>query len=154
MAEQNGPKQYQVKISGPGVNIETTTDEPVARALMQIIMGGLTEPPTRILPGGQQQGTAPSHASLRDFASSSGARSIPAQILAIAEFVCTTESKDEFTLDEIGGKFGLAGLPPPTNLTRDFQTAADYGWIGEDPRALGRFFITAKGHETLRRKFG
>jgi len=147
MAEQSGHKQYQVKISGPGVNVDTMTDESVARALMAIIMGGLTEPPTMVPPEGQQQTT------LRDFVASSGAKTVAAQILAIAQFVRTTESKDEFTRDEIGGKFGLAGMPQPTDLERDFQTAADHGWIAEDPRALGHFFITSKGHEALRKKF-
>jgi hypothetical protein len=148
MAEQNGHKQYQVKISGPGVNVDTMTDEPVARALMAIIMGGLTEPPTMVPPAGQQQTTT-----LRDFVAASGAKTVAAQILAIAQFVRTTERKDEFTRDEIGGKFELAGLTPPANLARDFQTAANHGWIAEDPRALGHFFITAGGHEALRKKF-
>jgi hypothetical protein len=148
MAEQTGHKQYQVKISGPGVNVDTMTDGPTARALMEIIMSGSTEPPTMIPTAGPQQTMT-----LREFVDSSGAKNTAAQILAIAEFVRMTERKDEFTHDEIGSKFGLAGLTPPTNLARDFQTAADYGWIAEDPRALGHFFITAKGHEALRDKF-
>jgi len=148
MAEQNRHKQYQVKISGPGVNVDTMTDGPTARALMAIIMSGSTEPPTVVPTAGPQQTTT-----LREFVNSSGAKSTAAQILAIAEFVRTTERKDEFTRDEIGGKFGLAGLPPPVDLARDFQTAANHGWIAEDPRALGHFFITTKGHEALRGKF-
>jgi hypothetical protein len=51
MAEQNGGKKYQVTISGPGVNIDTITDETVARALMAIVMRGLTEPPRTVPPG-------------------------------------------------------------------------------------------------------
>jgi hypothetical protein len=149
MTEQNGHKPYLVKISGPRVNVETMTDEPTARALMEVIMGGLTEPPTLVPPEGQQQRTT----SLREFVDSSGAKSIAAQVLAIAEFVRTTERKDEFTRDEIGDHFRLADLAPPTNLARDFQTAADYGWIAEDPRALGHYFITTKGHEVLRQRF-
>jgi hypothetical protein len=87
---------------------------------------------------------------LRDFVALSGARSTAAQILAIAQFVRTTERKDEFTR---GGKFGLAGLTPPADLARDFQAAANHGWIAEDPRALDHFFITKEGHEALRKKF-
>jgi hypothetical protein len=148
MAEQNGGKKYQVTISGPGVNIDTMTDETVARTLMTIVMGGLTEPPRTVPPGGRQETMT-----LRDFVASSGARSIPAQILAIAQFVRTTEHKDEFTRDEIGGKFGLAGLTSPADLARDFQAAANHGWIAEDPRALDHFFITKEGHEALRKEF-
>ena len=81
------------------------------------------------------------------------ARGTAAQILAIAEFVCATENKDEFTRDEIGAKFELAGLIPPKDLEQKFQAAANYGWIGEDARALGHYFITKHGHETLRAKF-
>jgi hypothetical protein len=147
MAEQNGRKQSQVKISGPGVNVDTMTDETIARTLMAVIMGGSTEPPRMVPPEGQQQTT------LRDFVGSSGAKSVAAQILAIAQFVRTTERKDEFTGDEIGGKFELAGLAPPADLAHDFQTAANQGWIAEDARALGHFFITSRGHEALRKKF-
>ncbi len=148
MAEQTGSKKYQVIISGPGVNVDTMTDEPVARTLMAVVMGGLTEPPRTMPPGGKRETTT-----LRDFVASSGAKSTAAQILAIAQFVRTMERKDEFTRDEIGGKFELAGLAPPADLARDFQTAANHGWIAEDPRALGHFFITSGGHEALRKKF-
>jgi hypothetical protein len=148
MAEQTGHKQYQVKISGPGMNVDTMTDGPTARALMEIIMSGATEPPTMVPTAGPQQTMT-----LREFVGSSGAKSTSAQILAIAEFVRTTKHRDEFTLDDIGSRLGLAGLTPPADLARDFQTAADHGWIAEDPRALGHFFITTKGHEALRGKF-
>lgn len=147
MAAQDGRKQYHVKISGPGVNVDTMTDETTARALMQTVMGGLTEPLSEAPPGARQQ------TSLGDFVSSSGARTMPAQILAIAAFVCMTERKDEFTREEIGTKFADAGLAPPKDLEQEFQAAANYGWIGEDPRALGHFFITKGGHEALRAKF-
>jgi len=147
MAAQEGSKQYHVKVSGPGVNIDTMIDELTARVLMQIVMGGLTEPLPEAPLGAQQQ------TSLRAFVASSGAKTIAAQILAIAAFVCMTEHKDEFTRGEIGGKFALAGLASPADLPGDFQAAANHGWIGEDPRALGHLFITKGGHQALREKF-
>jgi hypothetical protein len=148
MAEQPGRKQYQVIISGPGVNVDTMTDETMARMLMEMVMGGLAQPPRIVPPGGGREATT-----LREFVGSSGAKTVAAQILAIAQFVRTTERKDEFTRDEIGGKFELAGLTPAADLAREFQTAADHGWIAEDARALGHFFITTRGHEALRKKF-
>jgi len=148
MAEQTGSKKYQVIISGPGVNVDTMTDETVARALMAVVMSGSTEPPRAVPTRGPRETTT-----LRDFVASSGAKSTAAQILAIAQFVRTTERKDEFTRNEIGGKFELAGLTPAADLARDFQAAANHGWIAEDARALGHFFITTKGHEALRKKF-
>ncbi len=147
MAAQEGSKQYHVKISGPGVNLDTMIDAPTARVLMQIVMGGLTEPSSAIPQGAREQ------ISLRDFVASSGAKTVAAQILAIAAFVCMTERRDEFTRGEIGDKFTLAGLAQPADLAGAFQAAADNGWIGEDPRALGHFFITKGGHEALRKKF-
>jgi len=148
MAAQDGSKQYHIKISGPGVNLDTMIDAPTARVLMQIVMGGLTEPSAGVPPAAQQQ-TMP----LRDFVASSGAKTVAAQILAIAAFVCMTERRDEFTRGEIGDKFTLAGLAQPADLAGAFQAAADNGWIGEDPRALGHFFITKGGHQALREKF-
>lgn len=151
MAAENGRKQYHVKVSGPNVNIDTMTDEIIARAVMHVVMSGLTEP-VRVPSGGQERSPT-SLTSLRAFVASSGAKGVPAQILAIAEFVCATENKDEFTRDEIGDKFALAGLRPPENLADKFQAAANYGWIGQDARALGHYFITKHGHEMLSTKF-
>jgi hypothetical protein len=150
MAAQDGSKKYHVTVSGPDVNIDTMTDQTVARVVMHVVMSGMTEPPAGISPA---ERTPTSLTSLQDFVASSGAKGAAQQILAIAEFVCATGNKDEFTRDEIGGKFALAGLPAPDDLARYFQIAADYGWIGEDARALGHYFITKHGHETLRAKF-
>jgi hypothetical protein len=152
MAAQDSSKKYHVTVSGPDVNIDTMTDETVARVVMHVIMSGMTEPPVGVAPASQQRKPT-SLTSLQDFVASSGAKGAAQQILAIAEFVCATGNKDEFTRDEIGGKFALAGLPAPDDLPRYFQLAADYGWIGEDARALGHYFITKHGHETLRAKF-
>jgi hypothetical protein len=152
MAAQDGSKKYHVTVSGPNVNIDTMTDEAVARVVMHVIMSGVTEPPVGVTPAGQQRKPT-SLTSLKDYVASSGAKGVAQQILAIAEFVCATENKDEFTREEIGEKFALAGLAPPDDLARSFQLAADYGWIGQDARALGHYFITKRGHETLSAKF-
>jgi hypothetical protein len=59
----------------------------------------------------------------------------------------------EFVRDDIGTRFKLAGLAPPKNLSRDFQTAVSNGWIGKDAKTPGQFFITTKGEQAITNKF-
>ena len=110
MAAQDGSKKYHVTVSGPDVNIDTMTDETVARVVMHVVMSGMTTPRVGVAPS-EQQRKPTSLTSLHDFVAASGGKSASQQILAIAEFVCATGNKDEFTRDEIGEKFALAGLP-------------------------------------------
>jgi|SoiMethySBSTD1v2_1073268.scaffolds.fasta_scaffold417405_1 hypothetical protein len=118
-------------------------------------MGGAVEP------GATKEGDAHSSAGrttkgravLRDFVEASGAKNIAAQITAIGAFVCEAEGKEEFTRDEVDGNFKGAGLAPPKNIHRDFQSALSKGWISEDRKSPGQYFITGKGEKALQNKF-
>lgn len=136
--------------------MDKAIDEQSALAVIQLIMGQASSHSDATLDKGGASGPPlkpRGRASLRELVDASGAKNIAAQIVAIAEFLRRNEGKDEFTRDEVGSRFKQAGLAPPKNLGRDFQTAVGKGWISEDSKQAGQFFITGTGEKAIANKF-
>jgi len=78
---------------------------------------------------------------------------IHAKILTVGRYVRDFEGRGDFTRDEIRERFRSAGEPQPANFPRDFQKAVRAGWIAEDPKKRGRFYVTRTGDELIDRGF-
>ena len=90
--------------------------------------------------------------SLRGFIDQVDAKVLAAKIVAIAAYLRDVEGKDEFSQEEIGGRFKGAGELRP-RISRNFRTAVGQGWIAEDHQKPGQYFITKEGDAALASKF-
>ena len=73
--------------------------------------------------------------------------------MAIAEYLYIHEEVELFTRDDIRGRFRTAGEAVPGNFPRDFAWAVKNGWVAEDVKSAGSFYVTQKGRLAIQSKF-
>jgi hypothetical protein len=154
---------YEVSIKGGGITIEKKVSAHVARQMINVIMGGgppyehvsnQTSPVFRNASGTDH---APAigglKRSLREFLEESRPRRNPDKITAIAQYLSVHEGTEVFTRDDIKGRFRTAGEAAPANFPRDFTWAVKNGWIAEDAKSSGSFYVTRTGIAAVKNKF-
>jgi hypothetical protein len=147
---------FAVSIKGQGVTIEKTVPVNVARQMINVIMGGAEEPQVskyNLPEVGSAAAQGGRRISLREFLHESQASSNPEKITVIAEYLREHEGKEEFARDEIKGLFRQAGEGAPANFPRDFSVAVRNGWVAEDTKSPGSFFVTNTGRAAISNKF-
>jgi hypothetical protein len=153
--------QYDFSLTGDGISITRKVSEPVARSIIALVLGG-TITPAREISFAQPPnagGAAPSsrqaseRLSLREYLDDVGATRNPDKITAIGQFMLEQEARDLFTRDDVKSRFRSAGEAAPGNFPRDFSLAVRTGWISEDPKSPGSFYVTKKGREALQGGF-
>lgn len=172
MEEHRLEEMFTVSVDGAGVKIEKSVPAGVARDVINVLMGG---PPASIgsypaatlgiggsvASTGFTTGSPASVAgpvggrriSLREYLDESQASRNPDKITAIAEYLYVHESAELFTKDDIKGRFRSAGEAPPANFPRDFAWAVKNGWIAEEVKSPGSFYVTQKGRQAIANKF-
>lgn len=153
-------KPFEIKVSGNGVDITQDVSQEMARSIIDILMGGAP----RYTNGGSgaprgQSGTGGGAGekeralSLREFLDEALARRNPDKMTAIGEFLAEHEHQAEFSRDDIKSRFKTAGEPAPANFSRDFNWTLSNGWIAEDPKNQGSYYVTKKGRDAIDAKF-
>jgi hypothetical protein len=157
---------YVLSLKGAGVDICVEIDQVRAGHVMAVAFGSVD--PRYVARGahsteaGDRQGEdaiaaerpAARRLSLREFLESSGAKRSAERILAVGHFFSEQEGKEQFGLGEVRQGFQAAREEMPSNLPRDLQMVAKKGWIAEVPGSRGQFYVTRKGEEALRSRFG
>jgi hypothetical protein len=92
--------------------------------------------------------------SLREFLDQVGARSNPEKITAFASFLRDHQQQEDYSRDDLRACFRSAGEALPGNFARDFQMAVQSGWIAEEHGKPGRYYLTRKGDDAIRKKSG
>jgi hypothetical protein len=147
---------YHLKLSGPGVTIDKSIDQSSALTIVQIVLGGT-------LLAGQSQPDVPQPSpssvrtppmSLREYVEGAAARTNPERLAAFGGYLRDHGDQPDFARDEIKACFKNAGEPLPANFPRDFNNTLQEGWLAEDHKNPGRYYVTRKGDEALKRKFG
>jgi hypothetical protein len=165
MTEEMRDDTFDVSIKGEGVMIEKKrVAAPLARQLINILMGGgdgyehvLAHSVTvhgstpKSAPGSSGEGA--SRTSLREYLDETQATRNPDKITAMGQYLLLHENVGEFTRDDIKGRFRTAGEVPPANFPRDFSWAVKNGWIAEDPKKPGAFYVTQKGRVAIEGRF-
>ncbi len=144
---------YRVTLSGPGVSLDKAVSQQVALAILQMALGGGTGPSGPVVaetPTGAERREP--RLSLREFLDAAAARSNPEKIAVFAGYLRDHLLQDDFSREEVKSCFRSAGEPLPGNFARDFQLAVQNGWVAEDHGKPGRYYITRKGDETVRRR--
>lgn len=77
----------------------------------------------------------------------------PDKIVALAEYYLEEYQQSTFTKDTLVEAFASALEPVPKNLNRDLRWAEKNGWIAEDPRQSGQFYLTKAGREAVHKRF-
>lgn len=154
---ENEQDLYVVSVKGDGITVEKSVPAAVARQVMNVIMGGAALG-GGIAPGKQEAapgtvGSASRRLSLREFLEEAQAKRNPDKVVAIAEYLLVFEEQELFTRDDVKGRFRLAGEAAPGNFPRDFAWAVTNGWIAEDVKSPGSFYVTQKGRNAIENKF-
>ena len=148
---------YTVSIRGNGIEVEKSVPAQVARQVINAVMGGALSDSTLVsgkgVGGISGASSGIRRSSLREFLEESQARRNPDKITAIAEYLFQFEEIELFTRDDIRGRFRPSGEAAPANFPRDFTWAAKNGWIAEDPKSPGSFYVTQKGRNAIENKF-
>jgi hypothetical protein len=63
------------------------------------------------------------------------------------------EGQADFSRDDIRSRFITAREPAPGNFGRDFGSALKNGWIAEVHGKKNRYYVTAKGAQTINNSF-
>ncbi|MCT8999010.1 hypothetical protein [Chelativorans intermedius] len=173
--EESEPKEtFAITIKGDGISIEKSVSSQTARQLINIILGGggstyenvprQEHPVSSNRVSAEERSSGPlgspgpsvspgRRVSLREFLDDAQAQRNPDKIVAIAEYLYVHDSIDLFTRDDIKGRFRVAGEAAPANFPRDFSWAVRNGWIAEDLKSAGSFYVTQKGRTAIENKF-
>lgn len=162
MPNDKEENRIEVSVSGDGISIKRNVDEHIARDIVNILMGGTAAYiPNR---SGRSQGSYDTEdrsdqsdrsrrMSLREYLDESQASRNPDKITVIGEFISEFEGRSEFSRDDIKSRFKQAGEAPPGNFGRDFAWAVSNGWVAEDTKNPGAYYVTNKGREAIEAKF-
>jgi hypothetical protein len=129
-------------------------DQTAALAILRVALGDMNVSAGTIEPSKGAETPQKQHTrlSLREYLDSVDARSNPEKIAAFGSYLRDHAGQEDFTRDDIKPSFRSAGETLPANLPRDFGSAAQNGWIAEDPAKAGRFYVTRKGEEAVKRR--
>lgn len=149
-------ESYSLKLDGNGISINRNVPQDVARAVVDIVMGGdvrgrPAKPAAEAIHS--REDPDPPSLSLHEVLENSGAKRNPDKIAVIAHYMIEHEGQQKFARDELKGRFREAGEAVPANFPRDFNWAVKNGWIAEDPHDRGSYYVTKKGREAIGEKF-
>jgi hypothetical protein len=144
-----GKRSYAFTLKGDGIDFAGAVDQFTARSLLNVVLGAKSSS-SHELPGvGREQGTASNPPiSLREFLDGHGAKRIPEKIVVIGEYL-TTNGAVDFTKDDVLSHFRIAREAMPGNFPRDFNWAIATGWVAEDVKNPGRFYVTQSGKQAV-----
>jgi hypothetical protein len=105
--------------------------------------------PTTALPS-PSSGSSTRPIGLTELISQKNPKTNPHFITLFAYFREKYEQKPRFQKDDLQGYFARAHQSPPANYTRDYNKAAEFGWIHDDG---DQSYITSKGLEVVESGF-
>jgi hypothetical protein len=150
---------YSLTLKGEGISITRDVDQSVARAIVELVLGGSIPPITTAgkLPddrgSSSQSATTVSRLSLREFLDNAEPKRNPDKIVAIGEYIIQHDRQADFTRDDVKARFRTAGEPVPGNFPRDFTWTISNGWIAEDAHNAEHYYVTQKGRAAITEKF-
>jgi hypothetical protein len=152
--ERTTKEEYRLTLKGPGLAVDKIIDSQTAGAIAQMTFSGVGTDMANVGQGAKtpQPTLAPSmqRMSLREYLQTNVPdRGIHTKILAVARYMRDFESQSDFNREDVRSRFRSAGEPQPANFHRDFQKAVRAGWIAEDHRNRGRYYVTRTGDEAI-----
>ncbi|MBL6935647.1 MAG: hypothetical protein ISR48_09560 [Alphaproteobacteria bacterium] len=153
---ENPEEEFDLRISGGGINVERKIDSKVLAAVMAAVMGaqGASDYANPELNNTDVKPQQPNiRMSLREYLDDVQATRKPDQIVAIGHFISHYEERPNFSRDEIRARFSTAKEPMPANFSRDFGLAVKAGMLAEVHLKQGQFYVTKTGIRAVERCF-
>jgi hypothetical protein len=140
---------YSIELKGEGISVSRKIEEAKAKAILNIVLG---DPSSDASMAAKMEVSA-KRLSLREVLDDANATSNAEKIVVIGAYVTSQEGAADFSRDDAKNRFRAAGEPAPANIHRDFAAAIQNGWIAEDLKKVGRFYVTQKGSTAIANKF-
>jgi hypothetical protein len=144
---------YAFSLKGAGMNFAREVDEPTARALLHIALGGpaaVQDEQTK--PASNRREQKSGSQSVREFLNEHQAKRNPEKIAAVGEYLAST-GVSSFSKDDLLSQFRIARESMPRNFRRDLTWTVATGWIAEDPQNPGNFYVTQTGKNAVEGNF-
>lgn len=154
--KENSVEEFDLTISGDGINVERKIDSKTLAAILTLVMGTQKfDDTTSTIPRDDNVASPfpETPMSLREYLDKVGASRKPDQIVAIGYFISYYEDQSDFSRDEIRSRFSVAREPMPKNFGRDFNLALKAGMIAKVHQKSGNFYITKTGLDAIKRNF-
>jgi hypothetical protein len=154
VSESEMEQTYTLSLTGDGISIERVVDQETARAIVGIVLGGRRDSNAAPMPtGAQSPRVSQERMSLREFLNEAEAKRMPDKIVSIGEYLMSHAGQEGFSVEDLRSGFRLAAEPLPANFRRDHQWTVSNGWIAEDPRNPGTYYVTQSGKAAIEAKF-
>jgi hypothetical protein len=164
MNDLSPDETFEFQLSGEGISIKRSIRPEIARAILNLVMGGVAayaSTPSAGVAGSRNTagveepgaGRSQERLSLREHMDGCEASRNPDKITAIGHYLIEFEGAPDFGREDVKSRFRAAGEAPPANYPRDFAWAVRSGWVAEDTNAPGRFYVTQKGRSAIAAKF-
>jgi hypothetical protein len=154
MSDVENLPTYALTLIGEGMSITRDVDQPTARAIVDIVLGGRPSISPRAEQGGPQVSQSDGkRMSLREFLNEADAKRMPDKIVTIGEYLISQTGQEDFSGDDVRDRFRAAGEVTPANFSRDFKWTISNGWVAEDPKNAGRYYVTQTGKAAIQAKF-
>ena len=140
--------QFEVVITGEGINVTRTIDADRLALLLPIVVGSTARSSTSDF---DAEGTGPPQQkkevkeTLREYLDEIGAITNIELIVAITHYFWVHQDKREFSMDDVRSQFLSAHEKLPGNLPRDFKAAANKGMIAPVHGKADYYYITKNG---------
>src|SRR5712691_8139358 len=149
---------YSLTLKGEGISVSRDVDQSIARAIVELVLGGGIQPTIPASKAGERSSTTHVNAhlarlSLREFLDQAEPKRNPDKIVAIGEYIIQHDKQADFTRDDLKARFRNAGEPVPGNFPRDFIWAISNGWVAEDAHNPRHYYVTQKGKTAIAEKF-
>lgn len=168
MSEEKVEEAFEVAVTGTGVSVKKAVSGELAGYIVSLLMGGARADTSvsaghgsiqNEVKGGQKKRETPAapgggqRMSLREFMDATNAQRNPDKITAIGQYLIEHEGAEDFTRESVKAQFRIARETAPKNFPRDFNLAAASGWIAEDTKKPGHFYVTKTGRDAIEGKF-
>ena len=140
--------QFEVIISGEGINLTRTIDAEKLAILLPIVLGSTAKTvPSEFAAVGSVTSpqTKELEETLREYLDKVGAITNVELIVAIAHYIWERRDEREFSMGDIRSQFLSAQEKLPSNLPRDFRVALNKGMIAQVPGKADYYYITKTG---------
>ena len=154
MEAANKDATFKLSLQGGGLTLEREVGPEVAGRLLQLLFGGAEAMPT--LKGIDAEGGPirdRQRVSAREVLNEYGAGKIAEKITGFGFYMREHENMHEFTKDNLWKCFSKAREALSKNPTRDIKATISVGWIAEDHKKPGHYYVTSQGDEALQRRF-
>jgi hypothetical protein len=149
------PDEYRVVVTGVGINFDKPVPEAVAKEILLLVLGGQpSDPRVDHKKTSLKRGSDDTSLSIGEYVESHNAKTIPAKVTAIGNYLHEQDKATTFTKQELLDGFENANEPSPAYFERDVRKAIGAKWIASKRGEKDTYYVTGTGKKALGANFG